>query len=746
MSAVFVAVIVKISYKFALLEINIIKQTSTAMSVIQSLRTKYAKLVGFIIAISLVGFLLMDAGDNIKKIFTGNDYIAKVNGDEIDPKEYSIRINELETLYATMGNNNLDENTKAQIHTQVLNEMLFEKVVASQMDDLGLTLTKEESKELISGANPHPLVMQFPYFKNPETGQFDPQALMAFEQKKIDTKNPQAAKALEQWDMMKNYIRRQALIQKYSALVSGGIGSPKFLSDIMTKDMNQMANIRYVKVPFTSINDNEVKVTDADLNDYIKKHAAQYRIDDPTRSMDYVAFDIVPSKDDTTAVFSAISNLKNEFATTTDDENFVNRNSEEHFTGGYVSKKTFMSQFADSILNKPVGSVYGPYFENGSYKLTKVLDRTTLPDSVKVRHILVKTKDRGNEVLSDSLAKKKIDSVELAAKSGADFNQLVTVYSDDDGSKKTAGEYEFTLAQRPQLSKEFGDFIFEGAAGGKKVVKVDNDNYSGYHYIEIINQKGMGSVEKLATITKPLFASPETENAIYSKANEFAGRNTTAKAFDETIKKQNLNKLVADNVKVNDFMIPGIGSSREVIRWMYDAKKDDISSVFNLDGRYIIGKLTAIRDKGLMQVDESNRPMLEAQVKAEKKAALIANKYKGQNVDAIAQATALMVQTADSINASSTYLPNLGYEPKVVGYTFFDGFKPNTTSPGIRGNDGVIFMSLVSREVSNAAPDANQVMQQMMMQNMQLKNSVGGMLQQTLLRSADIKYSAKNLY
>jgi hypothetical protein len=81
-----------------------------------------------------------------------------------------------------------------------------------------------------------------------------------------------------------------------------------------------------------------------------------------------------------------------------------------------------------------------------------------------------------------------------------------------------------------------------------------------------------------------------------------------------------------------------------------------------------------------------------------------------------------------------------------VGYTFFDGFKPNTTSPGIRGNDGVIFMSLVSREASNAAPDANQVMQQMMMQNMQLKNSVGGMLQQTLLRSADIKYSAKNLY
>ena len=716
------------------------------MSVIQSLRTKYAKLVGFIIAISLVGFLLMDAGDNIRKIFTGGEYIAKVNGEKIDPQEYSIRVNELETLYAAMGNSNLDDNTKAQIHSQVLNEMLFEKVVAGQMDDLGLTLTKDEQKELISGSNPHPLVMQFPYFKNPETGQFDPQALMAFEQKKLDTRNPQVAKALEQWDMMKSYIKRQALLQKYNALVSGGIATPKFLSDILSKEFAETASIRFVKVPYTAIGDNEVKVTDADLNEYIKKHAAQYRIDDPTRSMEYVSFDVVPSKEDTAVVFQAISNLKAEFATTTDNENFVNRNSEEQYTGTYVSKKTFMSQFADSILNNPVGSVYGPYFENGSYKLTKILERTTLPDSVKVRHILVKTKDRGNEVLSDSAAKKRIDSVELAAKSGADFNQLVTTYSDDDGSKKTGGEYEFTLAQRPQISTEFGDFIFLGATGGKKVVKVDNDNYSGYHYIEILSQKGTGPVEKVATISKPLFASPETENMIYSKATEFAGRNTTAKAFDETIKKQNLNKLVADNVKVNDFMIPGIGSSREVIRWMYDAKKDDISPVFNLDGRYVIAKLTAIRDKGLMQVDESNRPMLEAQVKAEKKAALIANKYKGQSLDAIAQATTQTVQVADSFSAANPYLPNLGYEPKVVGYTFFSGLKPNTTSPGIRGNDGVIFMSLVSRENTNAKADPAQIQQQIQMQTMQLKSSVGGMLQQMLLRNADIKYSAKNLY
>lgn len=716
------------------------------MSVIQSLRNKYGKIVGFLIALSLVGFLLMDAGNNLKRIFTGSEYIAKVNGEKVDPKDYSIRINELESLYSMMGNN-LDDNTKAQIHTTVLNEMLFEKLIQTQMDDLGLTLTKEEEKELITGTNPHPLVMQFPYFKNPETGQFDPQALMAFEQKKIDLNNPQAAKAMEQWQMMKNYIKRQALFQKYSTLFTSVAYYPKYLTDRMMKDQTTVASIRYVKVPFTTVNDNDVKVTDADINDYIKQHEAQYKIEDPTRSIEYVSFDVNPSTDDSASVLNAISQLKNEFSTTNDDENFVNRNSDEPYTGSYVNKKTYMSQFSDSILNKPVGTVYGPYFEKGSYKLTKVLDRTTLPDSVKVRHILVKTKDRGNEVLADSIAKRKIDSVAMAAKSGADFSQLAITYSEDDGSKTKGGEYEFTLGQRPQLSKEFGDFIFEGKAGEKKVVKVDNDNYAGYHYIEIISQKDVEPVVKLATISKQLFASPETENSIYAKANEFAGKNTTDKAFDETVKKQNLNKLVAENVRVNDFMIPGIGSSREVIRWMYDAKNGDVSPVFNLDGRYIIAKLTSIRDKGLMQVDGSNRPMLESLVKAEKKAKIIADKYKGQNIDAIAAASTQPIQTVDSFNAASNYLPNLGYEPKVVGYSFFDGFKQNTISPAIKGGDGVFFINLVNR-MENVASQVNpmQVQQQAMMQTMQLKNSINSSLQQSLLRDADVQYSAKNLY
>lgn len=716
------------------------------MAVIQKIREKYAKLAGFVIALALVGFLLMDAGDNLKKVFSGGDYIAKVEGEEIEPKEYAERIEEYQSLYELMGNK-IDDNTRAQIHDQVLKEMIYEKLIEDDMEELGIGLTKEEEKEMITGANPDPLVTQFPYFKNPESGQFDPQMLLTFEGNKLDVNNPQAARAMEEWKTMKNYIRRNRLVQKYNSLFAGAVFSPKFMLDREVKDQNYVGSIRYVKVPFTTINDADVKVTDADLKSYMEKHAAQYRLEDPTRSIDYVAFDVTPSAQDTASSLTTLEKLKTDFSATTDVESFVNRNSDEAYSGAFVTKTSFMSAYADSILSLPTGSVYGPYFENGSYKLTKVVEKTVLPDSVKVRHILVKTEDRRSPVLADSVASKRIDSVKMALASGADFKEVVEKYSDDPGSKATGGEYTFTLQQRSQISPEFANVAFDGKPGDKKVVKAENDNYTGYHYIEVLEHKNVAPAAKLATITKSLFPSEETNTGAYAKANEFAGRNTNAKAFDEAVQKQGINKLQAQNVKVNDFIIPGIGSSREVIRWMYESEVGDVSPVFTLEGRYIIAKLTSAQDKGLMQLDASNRPTLESLVKAEKKAEIISTKYKDMaSIDAIAQASAQPVQNADSFNAASSFIPNLGFEPKVVGYTFYEGFQPNTKSPAIKGQDGVFFVSLKSRQQNPVTFQDPMQGQQMMMQQQQMKNSISSSLQEVMRRNAEIKYSAKNLY
>ncbi|MBS1588006.1 MAG: peptidylprolyl isomerase [Bacteroidetes bacterium] len=708
------------------------------MAVIQKIRDKYAKLAGFIIALALVGFILMDAASGrFGDLFGRDTSIAKVNGDKIDYKDYTERVQEYESLYSLMNNNkSIDDNTRAQIHDQVLREMIFENLIGNDAEKLGISVTKEEEKEMISGPNPDPLVMQFPYFKNQETGQFDPNYLMQFEKNQLDLSRPEAQKAMEQWQELKHYVIRSRVSQKYMNLFAGMAFTPKFITDRTIKDQNTLGSISYVKVPFTSVNDNEVKVSDADLKAYIEKHKAQYTIDEPNRSMDYVSFDVHPSSADTATVLNNLNQLKNEFTTTNDAESFVNKNSDDQFRDMFLTKKTYPSQFADSLFNLPVGAVYGPYFENGSYKMARVLEKRSLPDSVSAQHILIAI----NQTRDDSAAKKTADSILAAIKSGANFDSLAVKFSDDPGSKTKGGDLGFF--PYGAMVHEFNDAAFLGNTGDLKEVKTQ----FGYHIIKVKEQRNFSPAAKIAIITKELEPSQETDQTSFAKANEFAGKNTTGKAFDEAVKKQGLNKLQAQNIKLNDFVMQGLGSARDIIRWMYEAKVGDVSPVFNLDGRYVIARLTNIQEKGLLQIDDNNKPMFENMVKAEKKAEIIKSKYKSAtSLASIAQGSAQQIQNVDSFNAASAYLPNLGYEPKVVGYTFYDGFKPNTMSPGIQGQDGVFYISLKEKFTRQATQDP-MMQQQMAMQNSQLKNAIMSSLQESMKRNANIKYSAKNLY
>ncbi len=716
------------------------------MSVIQKIRNKYAKLAGFIIALALVGFILMDAASSRFGNFFGNDQsVVKVNGEKIDSRDYSQRVKEYEALYnySSQGRS-LDEATRAQINDQALNELINEKLIAEQSEKLGLDFTKEEEKDIIYGAAPDPVVQQYKWFVNPDTKMFDPQRVKAFEQQ-IDQVDP-TGKTREEWEAIKNYVLRNRLARKYNALLNNFVYTPKFLLDRQVKEQNELASINYVKVPFASINDNDIKVTDEELVSYMKEHKALYTIDYPTRSIEYVSFDVLPSAEDTARALGALQQLKDEFTTTTDAQSMVNRNSDDPYNDVYVNKGSFMSMYADSIFRLSTGEVYGPYFENNAYKLTKVLDKKMMPDSVRSRHILIKTQQNRQLVMDDSAAKLKLDSAIAALKSGMPFGEVVKKYSDDEGSVNTAGEYTFTLQQRPQLSKEFGDFVFEGRPGETKVVKVENDGYAGYHYIEILDQKGTQPAVKLATITKGLYAGDNTQNAVYAKATEFAGKNNTSKAFDEAVKNENLNKRIGENVKINDFMISGLGSAREIIRWMYDANVGDVSSVFALDGRYVVAKLSGKQDEGLMKLDANMRPSIESAVKAEKKAEKIKEKYKSVNsLDAIAQQAGQQKAEVDSFNASNSFVGNIGFEPKVVGYTFYKGFNPNTVSPGIKGQDGVIYISVINRWTRPSTQDEGVRKQQAAMAEMQLKNTLSSSIQEQLKKWADVEYNSKNL-
>lgn len=711
------------------------------MSVIQKIRTKYAKLAGGIIALALVAFILMDAlSSRTSSLFGDDSSIAKVNGEKIDYIAYSQRNKDYETLYGST--QTIDDNFRAQLNSMALEDLVKEQLIMEQADKLGLTVTEAEKKDLIYGNDPDAGVKGYQAFINPDTKMFDPQYVKLFEQQ-VDQLDP-TGKARQHWETYKAYILRNSLSKKYNTMFTAAVYMPKFLVEARAEQQASMANVDFVALTYDLVKDEEVKLSDADFKNYMEQHKTEFYNEENTRSIEYVAFNVLPAKDDTARALGVLNEIKTDFATSTDDESFVNRNSDESFNGAYRMKEDLKSMYADSIFNMAPGAVLGPVYENEGYKLVKVVDKKMYPDSVTCRHILIKTAERGQPVQEDSVAKMRIDSVVAAIKAGASFAEMVQKYSDDAGSKEKGGEYTFPFSQKDGLVKEFSDFIFENKPGDTKTVKVESGGYSGYHYIEILRHGAYKTAAKLAIISKPLFAGDETENEVYTKATEFAAASTSAKAFDEAVEKNKHQKLVADNIKVSDFTVYGLGPSRDIIKWMYNAEVGDVSQVFQLNGKYVVAKLSGIRKAGPMELDTLLRANIEPMVRNDKKAEILAKKYESKkSLAEIAAAAGVQVMTADSIRGNNSFTGNMGYAPKAVGYAFYDGLKLNTLSKPVKEQSGVVFITVKAR-YKEQGQDQTFIMREREMMQMETKNAVSSEIGNQLKAKAKIKYNVNN--
>ena len=253
--------------------------------------------------------------------------------------------------------------------------------------------------------------------------------------------------------------------------------------------------------------------------------------------------------------------------------------------------------------------------------------------------------------MDDSLAHKKIDSIKLALDHGARFDSLAAKFSDDTQSKANGGDLGYFAYGR--MVKEFNDFCFSGKTGDSKIVKTQ----FGYHLVEIEDQKNFNPAYKIAYLSKTITPSQETDEKASGLASQFASESRNAKAFEDNLKKRNYNKLLAQDIKPNDMIIPAIGSSRQLVKWVYEADRGDVSEVFTVDSKYVVATVTEINKEGVASPAKA-RPMVEYIIRNQKKAELIKKKIGSANtLEAIAAATAQQVQKADSLSFASPMFP-----------------------------------------------------------------------------------------
>ncbi|MDB5190466.1 MAG: peptidyl-prolyl cis-trans isomerase, partial [Segetibacter sp.] len=637
----------------------------------------YAALVIALIALSLVGFILMDAfvGGG-KGEGSRSSTLGKVNGQKIELNEFEKKISMQQSMYQNA--------QREQLITSVWEQTVDEMVMKQEYDKLGLQFTPKELNDVLFGANPPQWLGQ--QFTDPQTGQFKVnEAKQALAQLKKDPNNPYT----QMVDEAVNSTVNQTLRTKYMALLGQSTYVPKWYAEKTIADQNLMASFSYVTVPYTSIADSAFKVSDDDVKAYMNKHKQAFQQEEASRTISYVTFNATASAQDSATVLKQVNNYRNEFATATDAEAYLGRvGTETAFFNGFVLGSKMQVPNADTIKGLAIGEVFGPYVDNNTFTLAKMIEKRSMPDSVKVRHLLIKTAEKGQPTLADSLGKRRIDSLAQAAQSGADFNALVQQFSDDDGSKATKGEYEFSSTQFSGLSREFAEVAFYGKVGDKKVVKVENQSYSGYHYIEVLEQKGVETAYKVAYLSKVIQPSQETDNTASSSAAAFASNNRNKKQFDDNETKQSLPIMTAE-LKENDFTITGLGDNRQLVRWVYENKAGDVSEPFNVGDKYVVAVVTSVSEKGLMSIAKA-RPSAEPFIINEKKAQQIINtKFKGgATIEAVAQGAGQQVQRADSVGFAQPFIPGVGNEPKITGAAFNKTLQGKVSEP-IAGNTGV---------------------------------------------------------
>jgi len=706
------------------------------MSIIQSIREKYAAIGIAVIAISLIAFILMDALSSRSNLFGDqSSEIGSINGKSIDRIEFDLKVKSLEENYRGRGMD-VNDQMRQQLLESIWNNEIDQILLNGEYDKLGLSFTNLDKEDGIFGENaPNEFKESF---KDPKTGLYDPEAARQQLKKILKTgKDPKAKAEIENY--IKEAVIAPGLRNKYINLLKGSVYYPKWLYDKEQADQLGLAAINYVNIPYTSIADSTIKISDEDISNYINKNKEQFK-QDKSASISYVVFDGSPTEADSLKNKEELAIKKSDFASATDIKTYLNINSSESsFDDSYILRSKITSPAGDSLFVLSEGAVFGPYLEGNSYTLAKYINKRNLPDSVKCRHILIATTNpQSGAGLPDSVAKLKVDSIAGAISNGANFAQLAAQFSDDPGSKDKGGEYDFSLENFSSLARPFAEFIFYQPNSSKSVVKTD----FGYHYIEVLDQKNSAEAYKFAYLKKRILPSQETTDKAGADATRFAAEATDKKSFDKYCKDKKLSPRTAE-FKTTDYTIMGLGSARQLIRWAFENEEGTVSNIENIGEYVLIALVTEKNEEGLMNVKAARNLVEPVLMNAKKAQQIISNAGAVKSLNEVSGKFKLNVEKADSIIFGSQFVNNLGAEPKVVGGSFFDDHKKSVSTP-IAGNSGVFYIQTLSTGMMPSSGENYIAKRAQMEQN--IKGGISYKAVESLKKTADIKDNRIQFY
>ena len=699
------------------------------MATIQRIRQRSGLLV-VVVFVALIAFLLGDLfRSGGSKFFGDPNVIGTVNGRDITRQELSQGMEELRA-----GNPEQYANTTSiQLANFVWNNIVTEELLSAELSAAGMSVSEQE--------------IYFDIITNPNirqnfagaNGQFDENMFKSYIAQVRDNRDAseQSVEMWTQWLSFERAVANQAQNFKYTNAIEKAIFMPAGLAETEINRGDAQHPAQYVYVPYIDVNEDEINVSDEDAKRYFNAHKEDFSQEEG-RNIEFINFPLAPSESDREGVRAELASLSFDWLDVEDDSVFVNQHSDVRFQSEYYTTTELVGTGLDTLVDgQSVGFQKGPIDLGGAFAVVKLVDRKTVPDSVKARHILIPfagaTRADASVTRNPQEAKVLADSLFAYLEGNPSaFESVSEAFSSDVVAKDKGGDLGYF--SRGSMAKPFENFCFFRKNGSMGVVPTQ----FGWHVIQVTDQKGANDVYKIGQIIREILPSDETIQTLYNQASGYAAEAQTAEDYRALATEKGFFLRPARNLGRFEEVVSGLGTARRVVRWAWDDDREEgnIGLLENDGNGYVVVVLTDKLEEGTSSFEMVQAQCLEAAKKDAKKALVLErleNASAGAaTIEAVATAAGKEVRTL-SFRISQFNISGVGNEAKVVGTIC--GLEPGTLSPVILGENGA-FVAITSP--ANPAP---QIDYANMAQNTQrsIRNLVGTQAYKALQDKAKIE-------
>ena len=648
-------------------------------------------------------------GKSASNSMPGKYTMAFVDGHEISIKDFEEAKKSVKVQYGIGDNLNPDENL--QLYNMTLEQMIKDKIMGEEYEEAGFGISDEALYAMLTSANPNQTVAKY---LGDRQGHIDTEGIKNYidNLESLSTQNPQA---YEYWVELEKVLKKECLEERYINLVKDSYLLPTPLARKYYENKNVKASADIVALRYFNIPDAEVNVTDADRKAFYEENKYRYETDE-RRDVEYVVFDLRPSLEDRQEVLKKVQELKPQFMATKNPIEFVNDsyNSSKHYDSTWLKRADVSEQLQKVIFDdgNGLGFVYGPYEEEGSFNLVRIVDMQKRPDLMHASNILIPYKGAymSNDIVmtkeqAEAKARELLAQLKASKDSDLLFAQIANQYNTD-ATKDTGGDLGWF--SDGTMVPEFNEYVVNNPVGSMGVV----ETVYGYHIVKVTGKNDPVMKVRLAYVKQDVVCSDKTRQEISTEAVNLLAESKTYDQFNKAVEERGLTKRIKEGLRKWDVRIPGLENPRDIVRWAFDGstKKGDVcDKIFELDGQQlVIAALTNVIPEGYAPL-EVVEDYFKYQLINKKKGVLAVEKMKacGDDIDRMVNELGAETTTITDISMDSRNLGNFGVESDIIG--IICGMKEGQVVGPVAGNTTAFIIKNVRFTIPEDTGDYTEV-------------------------------------